>query len=120
MKDQIKIYGTVTNAPEVLELANGKTLAKCRLVSHVDITDEETGEIKKTKQWHNLVAWGKAATFLQKNLIKGREVSILGTPRSKHYTNAAGKEIKSVEVNVDHVLFLGAVKNKSIKIAASC
>jgi len=120
MKNQIKVYGTVTNAPEVVTLQSGKMYVKCRLVTYAEIVDTETGELKKAKQWHNLVAWGAKASFIEKTMVKGRRVSVLGTLRESKYTNQAGKAVEICELNIDRVLHLGEVKIPVIKVASSC
>ena len=114
-----KIFGTVTNAPEIKVTASGKRKAGCRLVSYEKVTGED-GVVKNNKVWRNIIAWGSTADFLQRNFTPGRKVTIECTERNASYTDQNGKLKNIHEFNVDRVLHLGEVKPTVLKSGTDC
>ncbi|MCC7298287.1 MAG: single-stranded DNA-binding protein [Bacteroidia bacterium] len=114
-----KIYGTVTNAPEVKVFETGKVKASCRLVSYEKVINE-TGELVNKKVWRNVVAWGKSADYMSRNFAVGRRVSLDCTEKMRTFSDTDGKEKKVHEFILNRVLHLGDVKATAIKIGGDC
>lgn len=114
-----KVFGTVSNAPEMKMTTAGKMRATVRLVSYEKILCED-GTLKNKRVWRNIVAWGKKAEFLCRTFTVGRKVSLDCTYRNGEYTDAQGNAKKIEEYLVNRVLHLGEVKKSVMKTGMDC
>lgn len=68
--------------------------------------DKEGRGISDT-QWHNLIAWGNTANFIEEFVVKGSEVAVHGQLTTKSYEGKDGERKYITEVLVDEILMLG-------------
>ena len=109
IRNAVQLIGNLGKDPEVKTLANGKTLAKVSLATN-DYYISATGEKVQQTQWHNLVAFGKTAQFLEKYLQKGAEVAVQGKLTYRTYEDKEGVQKKVTEVFVNDILSLSRNK----------
>jgi single-strand DNA-binding protein len=69
-----------------------------------------SGEKVQQTQWHNLVAFGKTAQFLEKYLQKGAEVAVQGKLTYHTYEDKAGVQKMITEIFVNEILSLSKSK----------
>lgn len=119
MNNNAKVFGTVSNTPEVKLTSSGKLRASFRLVSF-EKSKNEFGEIQNSKIWRNVVAWGKQAEFVQKTMSVGRKVCLDCVERNASYTDSTGKEKNVQEFLLNRVLHLGDNKKSVIKVGSDC
>jgi single-strand DNA-binding protein len=53
-------------------------------------------------------AWGKQAEFLQKYFKKGQQIAVVGAMQNVKYKDKNGNEVRSVELIVDELDFMGS------------
>ncbi|MCB9197146.1 MAG: single-stranded DNA-binding protein [Flavobacteriales bacterium] len=96
--NKVQLVGNLGNTPKVIELKNGKVVAKVDIAINEKYTNAKGEEIAKT-QWHTLTAWGKLAKFVQKSLSKGQHVEITGKLNKRMYLDKMGIVRHITEVN---------------------
>lgn len=89
LKNNVQLSGNVGKAPEIHTLNTGKKLAKFSIACRETYTNHK-GEKVTTTQWHNIVAWGKMAEMVEKQVPKGREIEIEGKLNSRSYEDKNG------------------------------
>jgi single-strand DNA-binding protein len=70
-------------------------------------SDHFEGKDKKTTTWVNCTIWGKRAEALVSHMKKGTAVMVRGSMWLREYTNRDGVLVKSLELRVDDLKFLG-------------
>jgi single-strand DNA-binding protein len=99
------LIGNLGNDPEIINLESGKTLAKFSIATNESYKNAQGEKITDT-QWHNVVAWGRTATLVEKYLQKGKEVAIEGKLTSRRYETSAGEKRYITEVVCNELLML--------------
>ena len=107
LRNSVRLIGNLGGDPEVKSFDKGsKKLVKLSLATNETYTNQEGKKITETC-WHNLVAWGKTAQFVEKYLGKGSEVAIEGKLTSRNYTDKDGNKKFFTEIVVNDILMLG-------------
>jgi single-strand DNA-binding protein len=97
IKNKVQLIGNLGNDPEIINLESGKTLAKFSIATNESYKNAQGEKITDT-QWHNVVAWGRTATLVEKYLQKCKEVAIEGKMTSRSYETSAGEKRYITEV----------------------
>jgi single-strand DNA-binding protein len=105
LRNKVQLIGNLGNDPEILNLESGKTLAKFSIATNESYKNAQGEKITDT-QWHNVVAWGRTATLVEKYLQKGKEVAIEGKLTSRSYETSAGEKRYVTEVVCNELLML--------------
>ena len=105
IKNKVQLIGNLGNDPEIINLESGKTLAKFSIATN-DSYKNAKGEKITDTQWHNIVAWGRTATLVEKYLQKGKEVAIEGKLTSRSYETSTGEKRYVTEVFCNELLML--------------
>ncbi|MFD3472883.1 single-stranded DNA-binding protein [Streptomyces sp. NPDC058682] len=92
---RVKLVGRLGRNPTFRTTASGKLVGKFPLAVHL-----ETGET----QWHDILAFGDRAASLQKRveadeLVKGREVEVVGYVHEREYKARSGETKLAREIN---------------------
>ncbi|WP_172639338.1 single-stranded DNA-binding protein [Streptomyces tailanensis] len=92
---RVKLVGRLGRTPTFRTTAGGKLVGKFPLAVHL-----ESGET----QWHDILAYGDRAASLQKRaeaeeLVKGREVEVVGYMHEREYKARSGETKKAREIN---------------------
>jgi single-strand DNA-binding protein len=95
--------GHLGQDPEVVNLDSGKKLVKFSIATNETYYDS-SGEKVTNTYWHNIVAWGKTASFIETYFKKGQEVLLRGklTPRS--YETKDGEKRYITEINCSEIV----------------
>lgn len=105
LRNKVQLIGNLGNDPEIINLESGKTLAKFSIATN-DSYKNAKGEKITDTQWHNIVAWGRTATLVEKYLQKGKEVAIEGKLTSRSYETSTGEKRYVTEVVCNELLML--------------
>lgn len=97
LKNNVQLSGNVGKAPEIITLGSGKKLARFSIATRETFTNSQ-GEKVTSTQWHNIVAWGKVAEKVEKEVPKGREIEIEGKLSSRTYQDKEGVKRYITEV----------------------
>lgn len=105
MKNKVNLMGYLGNDPEIKNLENGKKVVNFRLATSETYTNAK-GEKTTSTQWHNLRAWDKTATHIEKYLKKGSGVDIEGKLMYESWEDKEGQKHYSCFVLVDEIIFM--------------
>ncbi len=81
-------------------------MAKFTIATNENYKNDKGEKVTDT-QWHNVVAWGKTAEFVEKYLSKGKEVALEGKLTHRSYEDKNGDKKYFTEVVADEFLLLG-------------
>ncbi len=109
LKNNVQLVGNLGMNPEVKRLENGKKVAKVSMATHESYRNAKGEKITKT-QWHNLVAWGKTASIIEKYLKKGSEITVTGKLVSRNYIDNDNVKRNLTEIKVSELLIAGNKK----------
>lgn len=84
-KNEVTLRGFLGNDPEVNQYATDKSVARVRLATNEGYKKANGDWVNET-MWHNLVFWGKQASFAELNLKKGMLVEVQGKLVNRSYT----------------------------------
>ena len=106
LRNKVQLIGNLGQDPEIVNLDNGRKLAKFALATN-EIYRNKNGEKVTDTQWHNIVAWGKTAEIVENYLAKGKEVAIEGKLTSRSYETKSGDKRYITEIQCNELLMLG-------------
>src|SRR4051812_36432902 len=95
--NQVQLTGRLGKDPIVKSVGDNKVVATFNMVTS-DFYTNFKGEKIADSQWHRIVAWGKTAEMIEKNLKKGSEVSITGKLTTRTFDDKEGKKVYMTEV----------------------
>ena len=110
LRNKVQLIGNLGINPEVKAFEGGKKLAKFSLATNRSYKNEKGEKVKNT-QWHNMIAWGRTAEYIEKMLKKGMEVAIEGKLLSRSYTDKNGVKRFIKEIQVNNVILVGGKSN---------
>jgi single-strand DNA-binding protein len=89
--------------PEIVNFESGKKLAKFTVATNESYSDGNGNKTTST-QWHNVVAWGKLADFVEKHLRKGKEVALEGRLTYRQYEDKNKQKHYITEIVLDNFI----------------
>ena len=116
--NQCSFIGNLGADPEVRSLGNGGKVVNLRLACSETWKDKATGEKKEQTEWHRITFFGKLAEIAGKYLVKGSQVYIEGSLRTRKYTDKDGVEKYATDIKADTMQMLGS-KQQSAEQPAS-
>ncbi|SIS73221.1 single-stranded DNA-binding protein [Belliella pelovolcani] len=106
IKNRVQLIGRLAAKPEINRFESGKVKASFRMATN-EYYKNAKGERVEETTWHNVSAWDKAASIIEKYTDKGSEIGIVGKLSSKSYDDKDGNKKYYTEVIADEVLLLG-------------
>lgn len=106
IKNNVQLIGNIGQDPSISNLENGKKVARFSIATNTYFKNSK-GERQKETNWHNIVAWGKTATIIEKYAAKGKEIAVMGKLKSRTYTPDDGMQRFVTEVEAREILLLG-------------
>ena len=100
--NNLTIIGYLGRDPEFSETQTGTKI--CRM------SVAETAKIKgkDLTTWFNIVAFGERAERCKRGLVKGSRVCVMGSFRSRRYTDKDGIDRTDWSLNIDYIEFLSS------------
>ncbi len=111
LRNSVQLIGHLGKDPELKKLEDGKVLTRITLATN-DTYKNNKGEKVTSTQWHNLIAWGKTAEFMEKFLTKGKEIAIQGKLMHRSYEDKEGVTRYFTEVLVNEFMLLSKSKQE--------
>ena len=100
--NRVFLCGRVTRDPEVRYGDNQKAVARFSLA----VDRRFTREGDPTADFFNCSAFGKTAEIVEKHVVKGTKLLIVGRVQNDTYTNKDGQTVYSVQILVDELEFV--------------
>ena len=105
LKNRVNLIGNLGMDPQVRETSNGKKMAKFTMATSETYRNSKGDKVTET-QWHNIVAWGNQATYVEKYMEKGQQVAIEGKLTHREYKDTKGEKRFITEIVVHEILIL--------------
>jgi single-strand DNA-binding protein len=105
MLNKICIIGHLGADPIAKQTGSGKAVSNFSVATSETWKDKQTGEKKKSTEWHRCVAWNKLAEICTEYLQKGSKVYIEGKLRTQKWEKD-GVTRYSTEVTVQQLEML--------------
>lgn len=105
MKNTVQLVGNVGQDPEIRNLEGGKKVVNFNIATS-DSYKNEKGERVDQTEWHRIVAWGNSAEIIEKYVVKGNQIGIVGKLTHRTYDDKDGIKRNITEVLVNEVLLL--------------
>jgi single-strand DNA-binding protein len=109
--NSVTLRGNLGKDVEYINFGEGKTLAKFRLATNKIFYDQHGEKVKQTI-WHNIIAWGKLADLMTRELSKGSGVTVFGELITRQYEDKTGTVRQLTEVKAHdfmHYVPLGSL-----------
>ena len=97
--NHVNLIGKVCSTPKILELENGRRIARFTMMTVECYLDEKA--VTKTRcHWHRLMAWGNWVRICEEHVVEGTELAIQGSLVTRFYSTGKTSRIAAeVEVN---------------------
>ena len=105
LKNTIQLIGNLGADPEFKTFDSGKSRVSFSLATSESYKKAD-GEFTETTQWHNIIAWGNTAEYLNKSLKKGHQVLIHGKLTYRSYDDKENNKRYITEVIANSFLKL--------------
>lgn len=105
--NRVTLLGHVGQAPKI-----GNGVARFSVATTESWKDRQSGEWKEKTTWTNVVAFGKKAEYVGKNIGKGTPVYVEGRGESGEYQKD-GQTVRTWEVNLDNLVILPKVERST-------
>lgn len=104
--NQCTLMGYTGSDPEVKTIGtDGKKVAKFSLAT-TEKFKNRAGETVEETEWHNIVAWGATAEFIEKYVKKGKPILVNGKIKNRSYDGKDGVKRYVTEIIVNEIIFL--------------
>lgn len=100
----VTLSGKLTSAPMIIEDSNGKKIARFKLTTE-DSLITSSGEVKRLKINHDLMAWGKWVQIIQEFVLQDQSLAIEGRLVYRFY-QIQGRPVRRAEVEVNDLVII--------------
>jgi single-strand DNA-binding protein len=105
--NKVILIGRLGKDPELKYTPSGTPVAKFTLATDEAFKDQ-SGELQKRTEWHNIVAWKRLAEICGEYLTKGKQVYIEGSIQSRQYQDKEGIKRTFYEIVARQMTMLGS------------
>jgi single-strand DNA-binding protein len=105
--NKVILIGRLGKDPELRYTANGTPFAKFTLATD-EVFKDQAGEQQKRTEWHSIVAWRRLAEICGEYLVKGKQVYIEGSIRSRQYEDQSGNKRTAYDIVARDMRMLGS------------
>jgi len=109
LRNKVQLIGNLGADPEIKTVNGDSKLAKFSMATSESYKNAKGEKVTET-QWHNVIAWGKTASFVEKYLVKGIEVVVEGKLITNNYTDKNDIKRYNTEIQVSDVLIVSHKK----------
>ncbi len=104
--NKLNLVGNCGRDPEVRTFPSGGQVCNVSIATTEKWKDKQSGELRESTEWHNLVFSDKLAEIAGKYLSKGAPVYVEGSIKSRRYQDKDGNEKTAYEVRVREMQLL--------------
>ena len=105
---KITIVGNCGKDPEIRYLPDGKAVANFSIATSERWKDKGTGEVMEKTEWHRCTAFDRLAEIIGEYVKKGSKVLVEGKLKTRKWSDQAGVERYTTEVNCTEMKMLSA------------
>jgi|YNPMSStandDraft_1061717.scaffolds.fasta_scaffold00088_13 single-strand DNA-binding protein len=116
--NKVILIGNVGKDPNVRNINENTPVATFTLATN-EIYKDQSGNLQKTTEWHNIVAWRNLAQLAEKFIRKGTLLYVEGKIRSRTYTDKDNQTRNFYEIVADKIQLLGKKEDISTSVETS-
>jgi single-strand DNA-binding protein len=105
--NKVILIGNVGKDPEVRYLQDGTPVANFSIATTEQWKDKQTGEKRKSTEWHNVVAWRRLAEIIGEWVTKGQKLMIEGKLQTRSWDKDDGSKGYKTEIVANNMEMLG-------------
>ena len=105
--NKVILVGNLGRDIEMRYTPGGAAVGKLRIATTDTWTDKNSGQRQERTEWHSVDLWGRQAETLQEYLLKGRQIYVEGSLRTRQWEDRDGNKRYSTDVRADRVVLLG-------------
>ena len=110
-QNRVFLLGNTGKAPEMRQTTGGTAVANFSLATSEKFKDKN-GTAQERTDWHNLVAYGKAAEIIGKYVVKGSKLQIEGRLQNSSWDDKeSGQKRYKTEIVVNDFILLSSPDN---------
>ena len=109
--NKVILIGRSTRDVDVRYSQGGDNMAIARISLAVDKKFKRDGE--QTADFINCIAFGKTAEVIEKYVVKGTKIAVVGHIQTGSYTNKDGQKVYTTDVVIDELEFCESKSNQS-------
>lgn len=96
--NRVTIVGNLGQDPDVRLLPDNSKVANFTVATSESWQDKNSGEKREETEWHRIVIFGKLAEIAEKYLMKGTQIYIEGSLKTRKWTDNDNVERYTTEV----------------------
>ena len=104
MRNSVQLIGNAGSDPEIKTLANNNKMARFSIATKEYYTNQKGERVEET-QWHRILAWGKTAEIIEKEVKKGKRMLLNGKLVNNNWEDKDGKKRQNTDVVVTEITF---------------
>ena len=105
--NKVTLLGNLGKDPEVKFLPSGQAVANFSVATTYSVKDKNTNDWKDLTDWHNVVAYGRAAEVIRDYVKKGQKIYIDGRLTTRSWDDKeTGKKVYRTEIVVDQYVLM--------------
>lgn len=109
--NKVMLIGRLGADPEMKSMPNGQSLAKLRIATSESWTDKNTGQKQEKTEWHNVSAFDKLATIVERYMKKGLLVYVEGQLTTRSWEDKeSGQKRYMTEIRAKDIQMLSGRK----------
>ncbi len=105
--NRVILVGRLGKDPEMRYTPNGTAVCKFSLATD-EAWRDQSGQLQKRTEWHNIVAWTKLAETCQKLLTKGKQIYVEGRIQTRQWDDRDGNKRTTTEIVIGTMRLLGS------------
>lgn len=109
--NKVILFGRLGDDPTVRYSPDGSPVASFSVATST--YSSKSGEKKEYTEWHNCVAFNKAAEVSEQYLKKGSQVLIEGSLRTNKWEDKEGNKRSKVEITVGRLTMVGGSSERA-------
>lgn len=96
--NKVFLVGRLTQDPQLRTIPSGQAVCSFGLATNRIGKDPQTGEVKKSAEYHNIVLWRRLAEIASQYLAKGSLVLIEGRIQTRTWQDSSGNQRSRTEI----------------------
>jgi single-strand DNA-binding protein len=105
--NKVILIGNCGRDPEIRYLPSGQAVANISIATTSRRKDRTSGETVEDTQWHRVTFYDRLAEIAGEYVKKGRPIYVEGRLKYGKYTDQAGVEKNTVDINATEMQLLG-------------
>jgi len=104
VRNHVTLIGNTGADPEIKTFGENGKLATLSVATNENYKNQKGERVTET-QWHHVVAWGRNAEYVEKNVTKGQALAVSGRLVNRSYEKDGEKKYITEIVANEVVLF---------------